>query len=94
MVDFSADPQFVLVEKKLVQEVLHLCQSKVKATVGEQMFTGLSCDSGLNGAVYHLSEGAQPSLQAGDVSLDLTEEVSGRALQLIVQKFKVMDDTS
>lgn len=91
--DFSADLEFVLVEKKLIQVALHLRQSQVKVTVGEQTVAGLSCGSGSDGAVHCHGEGAHPSLQAGDISLDLAEELCERVLQFIVQKPKIMTDT-
>lgn len=84
--DFSADLEFVLVEKKLLQVALHLHQSQVKVTFGEQMVTGFSFGSSLDGAVHCQGEGAHPSLQAGDISLDLAEKLRGRALQFIIQK--------
>ncbi len=90
--DFSADPEFVLVEKKLVQVALHLRQSQVKVAVRERIVTGFSDGSGLEGTVQCQGEQAHPSLQAGDISLDLAEELCERALQFVIQKSKVMAD--
>lgn len=90
--DFSADLEFVLVEKKLVQVALHLRQSQVEVSVGEQAVADLSWGLVVDGTVHRDGEGAHQSLQAGDVSLDLIEGFW--ALQLVVQKCEVVADIS
>lgn len=79
-------------EENLLQVALHLAQSLVQATVGEQVAAGLSRGSRPHGAVHGDGEGAHPSLQAGDVGLDLAEKLREGALQLLVQETQVMAD--
>lgn len=90
-VDFSADLEFVLIEKQLLQIVLHLRQDQVKVTFREQVVNGPSAGFGLDGTLHCQGEGAYLSLQAGDISLDLAEDFY---LQSVFQKSKVMADTS
>lgn len=92
--DLSADLEFVLVEEKFLQVVLHLYQSQVEVAVGEQIVAALSSWFGCNRTVHCHGEGAHSSLQAGDISLDLAEKLCERVLQCIIQKSKVMADTS
>lgn len=79
-------------EENLLQVALHLGQSLVQVTVGEQVVAGVSCGSRLHGAVQGEGEGAHPSLQTGDVGLDLAEKLREGALQLLVEETQVMAD--
>lgn len=90
--DFSADLEFVLVENKLLQVALHLGQSQMELAVGEHAVAGRSARSSLKGTVHGEGEGAHPSLQAGDISLDLAEELRDGVLQFIVQKSEILCD--
>lgn len=90
--NFSADLEFVLVEKKCFHVALDLRQSHVKVTLGERSVNGLFYRSGLEGTVHCLGKGAHPSFQGGDIDLDLGEELRVRILQFIIQKSKVMTD--
>lgn len=78
--DLSADLEFVLVVKKLLQVELHLRQSQVELAVRERIVTALYSWSGCDGTVHRHGEGAHPSLQAGDISLDLAEKLCERVL--------------
>lgn len=79
-------------EENLLQVALHLGQSLVQVTVGEQVAAGVSRGSRLYGAVHGEGEGAHPSLQAGDVGLDLAEKLRVGAVQLLVQEAQFMAD--
>lgn len=92
---FSADLEFVLVEQKLLQVALQRGQGLVEVTVGVLPGTAALCalGSGLDGTVHGEGQGAHHSLQAGDISLDLAEVVCVRALQFVIQKSEVVDDS-
>lgn len=79
-------------EENLLHVALHLSQSLVQVTVGEQVPAGVCCGSRPHGAVHGEGEGAHPSLQAGDVSPDLAEKLREGALQLLLQEAQVMAD--
>lgn len=81
-------------EEKLLQVALHLDESQVKVAVGEHVVAGLSSGFGLDGAVRRHGEGAHPSLHAGDVGVDLAEELREGALQFVIQKSQIMADAS
>lgn len=87
---FSADLKLVSVQVEAFQVVLHLGYGPVVVNVWKQKAADLCCGSGLEGTVHHQTERLNLSIQAGDVCLDLTEEISVRALQFIIQVFKVM----
>lgn len=73
--DFLADLEFVPVEDEHLQEALHPGQSQVKITLWVRVVSDLLSGSVLDGAVHCPSEGAHTSPHAGDISLDLAEEV-------------------
>lgn len=90
-----ADHEFLLVEKKFFHVELHLRQSQVRLTVGVHNVALRCFGSRSDGAVHQLGTEEQPSLQAGDISMDLPQKLSELALapQLIIQKSQVMADT-
>lgn len=68
-------------ENQAVQVALHLPQRQVKVALREQMDTGLRRSLlGLDRTVHGRGVRAHPSLQAGDVGLDLAEKVCLQAL--------------
>ncbi|KAI9543197.1 hypothetical protein NQZ68_014128 [Dissostichus eleginoides] len=77
------DLEFVLLEKKLIQVALHLGQSQLEPAVGEVGVGRLSSGSCLDGTVHSQGEGTNPSLQTGDISHNLADDICERVLQLI-----------